>query len=84
MPFQANDQPVLLGIPGSPHLYLACFSTPEKLQGTMELAGIAFDKIKQVEEGYDFFTSIPRDVKIILDPYFLPNGRIRFTELMFD
>lgn len=81
-----DEQPVLLSMPGSSYFYIACFSTPEKLHEFMRQAGICYEKIKQVEDGAEFMKSLCEDrdqddVKIIVDPYFLPNGRVRFMQV---
>ncbi len=80
-------QPVFLAMPSSPHLYLPLFSTALKLRQLMAQAKTPFVSIKQVQDGKEFYGSIREqkklpngaEVKVILDPYFLPNGRVRFV-----
>jgi len=78
-----EDQPVLLNMPGSPSFYLPCFTTEDKLRQTMGRAKIEFQKIKRIDDGREFLASIEaqRGVVVIVDPHFLENGRVRFTEI---
>jgi hypothetical protein len=75
------NQPVLLAMPGSEFNYLPLFSTVDALRELMERANVPFDKIKHVDDGPEFMSSIPLHIKLICDPYFLDNGRVRFTEV---
>lgn len=81
-------QPVLASMPGSPSFYLALFSDEERLRSFMEEAKIPFRSIKQVQDGPEFLTSFDerhrQTLKIIINPYYLPNGRVRFTEMFWD
>ncbi len=78
-------QPVLLSMPGSPSLYLPCFSSAAHLRDCMATAGIGYAGIKEIQDGPEFLSSFElehrRTMKIIVDPYFLPNGRVRFSEV---
>jgi len=81
-------QPVLLSMPGSLLFYLPLFSTEEKLRETMKQAGVPFRSIKHVDDGAVFLASVYGDnpgaletLAVILDPYFLPSGRVRFTQV---
>lgn len=81
--------PVFLSMPASPHLYLACFSAAEKLEGVLSRARVSWDSVKRIEDGQEFLESMPRqcggqEIKIIIDPYFTPEGRVRFTEIKWD
>jgi hypothetical protein len=81
--------PALLRMPGSPHLYLPCFHTPEKLRALMDRAGTHFSSIKQIEDGPMFLSSFPRtdgtsQIKIIIDPYYTEEDRVRYIEIKLD
>jgi|SRR5208282_552853 len=77
-----NEQPVLLNMPGSPHEYLALFSSEEKLRELTARAKVEFDSIKQVQEQHEFLESIPQEVVVILDPWYTPEGKVRFKQVM--
>lgn len=83
IPWDGN-QPVWLTMPGSPILYLPVFSTEYQLRETMSKAGVFFQSIKQIEDGPEFLQSVvdaKEQIAVIVDPYFLPNGRVRFTQI---
>jgi len=50
--------PVLLGMPGSPSHYLACFTYPMGLEQFLREADVIYDSIKQIEDGREFLDSI--------------------------
>lgn len=80
-----TGQPALLSMPGSPSLYLPCFSTEEKLRIFLAEAKVPFESIKMIENGVEFLDGIresPEPVEVILDPYFLPNGHVRFMQVL--
>lgn len=82
----ADEQPVLLGMPGSDLLYLPCFSTEEALLALMGRTGSQGFTIKLIEDGNEFLNGILESpgagsVRVILDPYFLPNGHVRFVQV---
>lgn len=86
---KSTEQPVLINMPGSPYFYLPLFSSKEKLEGMLAAGRIPFDSIKHIDDGREFLTSLTEspgwtETKVILDPYFLENGRVRFTELMLN
>jgi len=81
-------QPVLLRMPGSPLLYLPLFSTEGQLHEVMQRAQVDYRSIKHVDDGDVFLHSLYGDnpgaletLAVILDPYFLPNGRVRFIQV---
>lgn len=81
-------EPVLLMMPGSELLYLPLFSTPEQLNELMMQAKTPFVSIKKIDDGAEFLSGIydespgaRENVRVILNPYFLPNGRVRFTQI---
>jgi len=86
---ERRQQPVLLNMPSSPYQYLACFSTEEKLRKLLDDAEVSFDRIKCIDDGGVFMGGLlesahPEQLKIILDPYFTSEGKIRFTQLFLD
>ena len=50
-------QPVFLSMPGSPSLYLPCFTTEEKLRAVMRRAGVEFVSIKHIDDGWSSWTA---------------------------
>jgi hypothetical protein len=85
-PWEAG-QPVLLSMPLSDFFYFPCFSSKELLEDTMKRAGVSYASIKMIEDGREFLTTFTdehkRVTKLIVDPYFMPNGRIRFIEVLW-
>ena len=80
---KGDDEPILLAMPGSSFEYLPVFTTHEKLLAviTRVIDTSAVIHTKLITDGPDFLDSIPSDIKVIVDPYFLPNGRVRFVEV---
>ena len=79
-----GEQPVFFRMPGSDFFYLACFSSKEHLFDFMKHVGCDYRSVKQIENGREFMSSFDGHhdrVKIILDPFYLPNGRVRFSEV---
>lgn len=88
MPWK-GEHPVLLGIPGSRYLYLPCFTTEAKLRALMGRIAVDFRSIKVVTDETQFLAEIREsasaanlNVKVILDPHFAHNGRVRFAEIV--
>lgn len=80
-----GDQPVTLRMPNSLHLYLAIFRTSEGLVRFFKEADETFQSIKQITDGRDFMEAAAKENDpapvIIVDPYFTPEGRVRFTQV---
>lgn len=83
-----EGQPVMLAMPGTDLMYLPLFSTEGQLRSLLERAGVPFESIKRVEDGWTFLHSFYVDnpwarksIAVILDPYFLDNGRVRFVQV---
>lgn len=81
--------PTLFNVPGSGALYLACFSTAEKLREVMERLGRTYVGIKKIDDGPVFLESLPSQIDghplvVICDPHFTEEGKIRFTEIFRD
>jgi hypothetical protein len=82
-----GDFPVMLAMPGSDYSYLPVFTVEEKLLDFMFRAGVAYMSIKKIEDGPEFLQSIYENpamwtVRVILDPYYLSNRRIRFLQVL--
>jgi hypothetical protein len=78
-----NDQPVLIHMLGvSPEVfYLPLFENADQLREVCGRANIEFESIKQVEDGAEFFSSIPPEIIIVANLRFTPEGKIRFTQV---
>lgn len=81
--------PAFLTIPGSDALYLACFSSVERLQDMMKRLSITYAGIKAIYNGKEFIAGLPEEVSgsrlaVICDPYFTPEGKVRFIEIVRD
>lgn len=79
--------PVLLSIPGSTDYFLPCFSSASDLRKVLRRGRAAFDQIMQIDDGPSFLESIPptldeKRVRVIVDIRYLPNGRVRFLEVL--
>jgi Family of unknown function (DUF6884) len=81
LPWGENNQPALLGMPGTEALYLPVFSTLEKLAATMRRAGVAYAKVKHIDDGAEFLASLPPEVIVIHDAWFTLEGKVRFLQL---
>ena len=79
-----GSQPHYLRMPESNYLYLPCFTDVDKLRDMMDRLHIQRYVIKQVDDGPEFLTSfdVPKaeHVRVILDPHFIGEGKIRFTQ----
>jgi hypothetical protein len=82
-----NDRlPLVFAEPSSQDIYLACFTTAKKLKETLEKGRFSYKKVVQVKDGHDLAKSVPhylksRRIKIILDPYYTKEGKMRFSIL---
>jgi hypothetical protein len=71
----------LLYVPGSPHPYVAIFTTIEKLEIFCKEFGESHTGIKTVNDAVGFFDECAvAGVRIMVDPYRHANGRIRWIE----
>lgn len=89
MLFPWKDGPVFVSMPGSDALYLPVFSKVEDLRPFLLRAQIFYLRIKQIQNGDEFIESLPRtdgvqEIKVILNPYYTPEGRVRFVELKWN
>lgn len=93
MPTHAPHTPVLLGMPGTDDLFIVVFSTEEKLVALMTAFGIAYERVAIVTSGRELIDEIeaknrteerPYRVRLAVDPYKTAEGRVRFTEPLFE
>lgn len=76
---------VTIRVPGSAYSYLPCFTSVEKLRKFEEKIPLKYTTLKEVNEtNWEmFFEDIEAAgiVKIMLDPYFVTEGKVRWTEI---
>lgn len=77
-----DGEPVLMVMMGSSDLCVPIFSTVEKLVAMMTLTRIDYQSIKQIDDPHEFLDSVPPDLRVVIDPHFHENGRIRYTEIL--
>lgn len=80
-PWTAEGQPAFLRVPGSSALYLPLFSDPTMLKIVMDGTSTPYVKVKKIDDGFEFLDSIPKDIRIMVEPWFTPEGRVRWTEI---
>jgi hypothetical protein len=76
--------PEVLRMPGSPSSYIALFSTEEALRAFYARLGWKLvPRIQIVDDRDEFVLSIAvyPDLEIIVDPYYTPEGRVRYRQL---
>jgi hypothetical protein len=77
--------PFLCQMPGSEALYLPVFTTVEKLRAFLLRCPGGLDageRLKKIEDGPEFFGSVPGEVVVIVDPWFTVAGTVRFTQVV--
>lgn len=75
-------QPFLLRLEGVE--FLPIFSTQEKLEAALELAGMDKDvamQVKRIDSGVAFLESVAGFVRVMVDPWITPEGNTRFVEV---
>lgn len=72
--------PVHIKMEGAPSFYLPCFTTEEKLRAFLTQGGAMgnVEAIMVVQDANAFYRSVPREVQVILDPCYTPEGRVRY------
>jgi hypothetical protein len=84
LPFH-NGQPVLVQVPGSNDRFIPVFDEHQDLVATMIAAQAIYDKIKQIEPNvHEFLQSLveaPIPIKLMVNPYFMVEGKIRYLEM---
>lgn len=81
LPWGANEQPALLGVPESDALYLPVFSSEAQLKEVMARAEAPYAKVKKIDDSDEFLSSIPLSIRIMIEPWFTPAGKLRWIEL---
>lgn len=86
IPAEEDYRSVLLRMKGRDDYFLPLFSSEEELRAFMTKAATPFVKIEVIYNSAEFLVSIPRShrgarVRVIVDPKFTLEGRIRFLEL---
>lgn len=66
--------------------FLPLFTDENQLRELLGQAAVSFDRIKHVNDGPMFLGSLPyfvggTSLRVILDPYFTPEGHVRFIEV---
>lgn len=91
VPFYEDNQPMMIRVPGSIHVYIVCFSTPEKLEDAKKF--IEPERVKQITDFVGFLQGLPvnqtldesgAQLKIMVDPWVTPEGKTRYLEILFD
>lgn len=82
-PFFADNQPSFLRMPETDDLFLPLFSDKVTFDRFIARWPIPYDKLIQVEDGPEFLDSVPREIRVILNPreHEDGGGKVRFTEL---
>jgi hypothetical protein len=81
-PFK-DEQPCFVEMPNNSQIWIAVFSTNNKLNRSCAELGIVDYVIKEITDGNDFLESIVKlDIRIMLDPYVVEN-KTRWTEVAF-
>ena len=81
-----RNHPIFLDMAGTSDVFLPVFSTVEKLTACLALLSLRSDATKQIDDPGEFLASIPvyfgdKRVRVIVDPYFTPQGTIRYREI---
>jgi len=93
MPTHAPNAPVLIGMPGTDDLFIAVFSTEEKLVAMMGAFEIEYKRVAIVTDGPELIDEIttmnktsgrPYRIRLAVDPYKMDNGRVRFSEALLE
>lgn len=80
------DGAQLVQMEGCKDYFMPLFSAEDKLRAFMLKAGVPTNQIKQVEDGRVFLDGIPLihktcRLRVIVDPYILASGPVRFCEV---
>jgi hypothetical protein len=76
-----DNQPVLIGVTGSPLYHLSCFSSEDGLRSMLSRVGASFTKIKRIDDGPEFLASIPKEVVVVVAPHFV-GERFRYAQVL--
>ncbi len=80
------DRPVFMNLCSdtgviSDQLVLPIFKTADALRAFFERLGIDFTSIKQIKDGISFLEDVSDHCKVVADPFFTPEGRVRFLHI---
>lgn len=79
---EQGEEPYIIYFPQSKLRYLPCFTTEDKLWSFMNYMLAPVDNIKIVGNPKEFLESLREaEVEAIQDPYFTPEGKIRFLQV---
>ena len=75
-----DEQPVMLQVTGADELSVPVFSTQEKAEEfRREFPGVVdYDKLKKIDNMWEFLSSIPEEFHVIVDPHRHENGKVRY------
>ena len=71
-------QPFFLKIEGSDSTYIPVFENKEKLDDAMD--GIPYQKVKKIDDGWEFLDSIPLEYTVIVN-LVKTEGKCRYTQI---
>jgi len=86
LPCDKEEVPITFAPLGTQDIYVACFSTIEKLMKTLDKGRVPFAKVIEIKNGKEFIKAIPlmldsRLIKIVLDPYYTEEDQMSFIEV---
>ncbi len=73
--------PSLVRPAGQDRAFIACFSEEGKLLAFYRQSKIPFDRIVRIADTQAFLGCVNPQVGVILDPWFTPEGRLRYLEI---
>ncbi len=80
IPWQ-NEQPVFMSVAASSQLYLPVFSDRDELERVMRQAKADWQSVKEITDESEFLREIPNDITIMVNPRFMPDGKVRWMEV---
>ncbi len=82
-----SGMPSLIELPGAGNTWLEAvvvFSTVEKLEAAVKAIGLPCERIKKIDEHWEFLASIPPELLVVVDPWVTPQGTTRYTQVLRD
>lgn len=76
-----------IDLPGAGDTYLKAvvvFSTVAKLEAAVKLIALPCERIKKIDEHWEFLASIPADLLVVVDPWITPEGTTRYMQVLRD
>lgn len=87
-PFQHNNQPWFMKLPGNDSYWVIAYSSIEKMEEGMADLGVPKDqyKVKHIDNGREFVESIvEHGIRVALDPYTIRHRNVtRWTEIVLE